>query len=225
VEAVLADDIISREDALAQGLRFYFTGTPCKHGHLSPRYVSSKNCAACLDARYRSDRQGWIDRVRVWQIENKEHRSAYEKAYWAQRPEAVKAIRKRHYEAYRQQESERNRIYKSINRAKIAATDRKWRSANPEKRHVYACNRRARFRLAEGRHTAEDIVRIYQAQAGKCAYCKIRLGRKYHVDHIVALTKGGSNWPRNIQLLCGPCNIRKRDHDPLDYARSRGLLL
>ena len=138
---------------------------------------------------------------------------------------AVKAIRKRHYEAYRQQESERNRIYKSINRAKIAATDRKWRSANPEKRHVYACNRRARFRLAEGRHTAEDIVRIYQAQAGKCAYCKIRLGRKYHVDHIVALTKGGSNWPRNIQLLCGPCNIRKRDHDPLDYARSRGLLL
>jgi hypothetical protein len=40
-------DIISRKDALAQGLKHYFTGKPCKHGHTAPRFVSTRNCSAC----------------------------------------------------------------------------------------------------------------------------------------------------------------------------------
>ena len=39
--------IISRDDTKAQGLMFYFTGKPCKHGHIDKRYVSSKCCVAC----------------------------------------------------------------------------------------------------------------------------------------------------------------------------------
>lgn len=40
-------EIISRKDALAQGLKFYFTGEPCKHDHLVERYVSGRNCCEC----------------------------------------------------------------------------------------------------------------------------------------------------------------------------------
>ena len=39
---------ITRRDAHAQGLRTYYTGRPCKHGHDSPRYVSTGGCKACL---------------------------------------------------------------------------------------------------------------------------------------------------------------------------------
>jgi 5-methylcytosine-specific restriction protein A len=32
------------------------------------------------------------------------------------------------------------------------------------------------------------------------------------VDHIKAIRSGGSNEPENLQTLCKPCNVRKRDH-------------
>ena len=39
--------IISREEAREQGLKRYFTGKPCKHGHISERYTASSNCDSC----------------------------------------------------------------------------------------------------------------------------------------------------------------------------------
>lgn len=38
---------ITREDALAAGLRRYFTGLRCARRHLCERYVSSGNCVRC----------------------------------------------------------------------------------------------------------------------------------------------------------------------------------
>ena len=39
--------IISREEAKNQGLKRYFTGEPCKNGHISERWVTQKNCIQC----------------------------------------------------------------------------------------------------------------------------------------------------------------------------------
>src|SRR6476620_6149610 len=40
---------ISRETAVQLGLKRYFTGVPCKNGHISERYAHSTNnaCIAC----------------------------------------------------------------------------------------------------------------------------------------------------------------------------------
>ena len=40
-------DIISKKDALAQGLTHYFTGKPCKRGHDSKRFASNGKCCEC----------------------------------------------------------------------------------------------------------------------------------------------------------------------------------
>lgn len=40
-------DIIARKDALAQGLTHYFTGKPCKRGHVGARYTKTANCVEC----------------------------------------------------------------------------------------------------------------------------------------------------------------------------------
>jgi hypothetical protein len=39
--------MISRQEALAQGLTRYFNGVPCKHGHVSERFVSNSGCSQC----------------------------------------------------------------------------------------------------------------------------------------------------------------------------------
>lgn len=40
-------DIITRDKAKELGLRLYFTGKPCKHGHVCDRYVGGKWCVEC----------------------------------------------------------------------------------------------------------------------------------------------------------------------------------
>jgi hypothetical protein len=39
--------IICRDEARALGLKRYFTGAPCKRGHVAERYVSSCRCMEC----------------------------------------------------------------------------------------------------------------------------------------------------------------------------------
>jgi hypothetical protein len=41
-------DIITRKEALAQGLTHYFTGKPCKRGHIGARYTKTSNCVECV---------------------------------------------------------------------------------------------------------------------------------------------------------------------------------
>jgi hypothetical protein len=42
---------ISRNDAQARGLRKFFTGKPCKNGHIAERYVQNGTCVQCLNRR------------------------------------------------------------------------------------------------------------------------------------------------------------------------------
>ena len=63
----------SREDAKARGLDRYFTGSPCKHGHIAPRYVSTTNCVVCQTERARRNgawrarplRETYLEKVRT----------------------------------------------------------------------------------------------------------------------------------------------------------------
>lgn len=124
------------------------------------------------------------------------------------------------------------------NRDKRLATTAKWRDENreytrecardysrrfPEKGRANAKNRRARLLGADGQFTADDIAHITKRQNGKCACCK--KSRKLTVDHIQPLSKRGSNWPANLQMLCRPCNSRKGNRDPVRHMQSLGLLI
>ena len=48
--------VVSREQAIKNGLSVYFTGKSCKHGHTDKRYTSTGHCLECLRLRALNDR-------------------------------------------------------------------------------------------------------------------------------------------------------------------------
>ncbi len=87
--------------------------------------------------------------------------------------------------------------------------------------------RRALKAKSGGSFTSVQIDALYARQKDRCAEpsCRVALNGKFHRDHRVPLILGGSNGIRNIQLLCAPCNRRKRAKSPEVWARENGRLI
>lgn len=59
----------------------------------------------------------------------------------------------------------------------------------------------------------KDVLRdVWQRDGGKCVECGSNENLEY--DHIIAVSRGGANTVRNLQLLCQPCNRKKSDREP-----------
>lgn len=107
-------------------------------------------------------------------------------------------------------------------RAASAARLRRYRAANPDKVREWRHDRRFKkgSRLPRG-----TVKAIGNAQRWRCAVCAVSLKKGYHLDHIQPLARDGKHIPRNLQLLCGPCNLQKNAKDPIDFMREKGRLL
>lgn len=206
---------MERREAKANGLKRYFTGRPCSRGHIVERATASGRCVKCnkvICSEWASENQKWLNTYHVeWY-----HRDPDDRRRKINKRRENPEVRKKHNETNAEWRASRP-DYMS-----------EWKTNNPEKHKANDLNYLSRKKGAEGRHTGEDIERIYEEQSGRCVYCNKKLGRKYQVDHIMPLARGGTNWPDNIQLLCrktkGACNQRKHARDPVEFARSLGLI-
>lgn len=97
------------------------------------------------------------------------------------------------------------------NRASANERGKRWQVNHPEQTRAYVLNRLARKKNAMGKHTHKDIEAIYEAQEGRCFYCGITLHGDYHVDHVIPLSRGGTNWPDNLVCACVACNCSKNN--------------
>lgn len=69
---------------------------------------------------------------------------------------------------------------------------------------------KARKKKAEGIHTLKEWATVKQKYNFTCVWCKKSEPEiKLTEDHIIPLSKGGSNYIENIQPLCGLCNSKK----------------
>jgi 5-methylcytosine-specific restriction endonuclease McrA len=165
---------------------------------------------------------------------------AYRAAYYAAHKQEHNTYSSRWYRANRQKAQandaaryRRNRqnvlahlreVYQANPRA-VKARVAAWRRANPDQYRAQVHTRRARKAAAGGKLSADIVARLFVLQRGRCACCGKRLGKKFHLDHIVSLARGGSNTDDNVQLLTQRCNNQKHAKDPIDFMRSRGKLL
>lgn len=206
----------SYEDAIALGLKRYFTGQPCKRGHIYFRNLKN-HCIKCKNAleKVRVSHGPVRDKLFQYRRENKDVLRLKSKERYRKNPEPYKLRAKKWVALNPDAATESARKRQTV-----------YRSKNREKSHINRRKQRARKLQNGGTHTPADIVAIFVSQRGKCGYCKKKVTMEgKHVDHIVPLIRGGSNDRRNLQILCPRCNLRKNAKDPIDYARAQGMLL
>lgn len=120
-------------------------------------------------------------------------------------------------------DSQRHGHYLPRCKACCAEAGREWRQKNHGKGTMSWRRRRAREFNAKGKHTHEDIERLYKKQRALCPYrtlnprCKKSLENGYHVDHIIPISRNGHDDPSNLQLLCPHCNISKNNKTHKEY--------
>ena len=78
-------------------------------------------------------------------------------------------------------------------------------------------------------HTPTQLRSIYNKTKGHCAYCGKKLSfinyanyehrLVWEIDHSIAKAKGGTNYFRNLQPSCVPCNRTKGKTSGTNYKR------
>lgn len=192
-------DVITRKQALSQVLKRYFTGQPCKRGHLSERYVNKSVCVACDNERPRPPDRAERDRQR--HIQNAEKNRLRAKNWRLDNPDRFRKAR----DAWAQKNGDH------LRGLKVAQNHRR--------------RARARGNMSQERGPV-DTDSLLASQRHRCAYCRTSLtGKKWHIDHIHPLARGGANDRKNLQICCVSCNLSKGARDPIDYARGLGMLI
>lgn len=198
-------------------------------------------CKSCAKAKAKQ----WIvdnpDRVKArnkrYYQENAERMRAKTKKWYQENTERARATIKNHYQENKESYRASNRKWVTTNpeRAKEIQQSfnerrpdrrreiaRQYNKRNPEKMRQIRHKRWAIEHSAEGHFTAADITQLYEEQCGRCAYCGITLHGEYHVDHIIPLSRNGTNWPDNLALACQLCNLSKNNHLLHEWEAIRG---
>jgi len=171
-------------------------------------------CEKAYNREYRAkNRAKLLEESRKYHAANREKIKAGQRDHYRRNTDKVKAKSLEYYAKNREVGKLKRRAYHAKNAIAGRKRSAAWKAKNPERAkelsRVACLNRHVRSRAAEGRHTAEDIKTLYEKQNGLCIVCRTSLSEGYEVDHMNPLSRGGSNWPDNLQLLCAPCNQRK----------------
>lgn len=198
--------VISRKNAEKLGLYKYFTGEPCKRGHVEFRYTNNTTCYGCVTTDEYVAAQSARAKAKYWE----DPAAAIAKSIAGRDPEKhaayVKKWREENHERYKR--VERERIERDIEGYKLRA-------------RAHASKRRAQKR---GGMSVPEFVEWTKAQKKICYWCSRKCEKNYHVDHYHPLAKGGAHVASNLVMACAECNQTKSAKDPYLFAKTKGRL-
>jgi len=173
----------TRAEAVAAGLTTYFTGKPCKHGHIASRRVENRCCEECGRIRNREHIRG-----------NPEANRARSKRWKAANPKKAALMRRADYE----KNGDRYRA-----RARRWAIEMKERHRSNVKAYKARKTRQMPLWVDQ-----RDIDAFYASAIAKTELT----GIPHHVDHIVPLggkQVSGLHVPWNLRVITAAENLAK----------------
>jgi hypothetical protein len=188
----------SQEEAKLLGERFFFTGKPCKRGHVTERYVSTNTCVQChAEAALRwktNNPEKRRKNLDAWKKRNKNKHESYVKKAKAKNPQQ--------YNKYSADWVRRN----PEKRKQVSAS---YTKRNLDKALARTNARRARLiKACPPWSDLKAIQKLYEDRKQR----SLDTGVTYHVDHIVPLhgkTVCGLHVPQNLRLIPATENFRK----------------
>lgn len=195
---------IKRAEALALGLTRYFSGQPCKYGHLVERKTANKACVDCarIKDKHRAPRDPELKRetFKAWYKKNREVQLV-----------KSKARSKLWYQANKERRALKAKEWEMNNKEKRLASRRIYWVENP---HVNA-NIKARRRARQLKATPSWLTQEHWQQIKEVYKSAKALNGTFEVDHIIPLqgeTVCGLHVPWNLQVLDRFSNRQKRNN-------------
>src|SRR6266702_829361 len=191
------------------------------------------------DFFHRCSRGGFNTRCKVcrnW--ENKIFRDAhpgYRKGYYQEHQESIiqrnrrypsrKSYHASYYQANRNQLLTQTKAYKEEHPETVRAGRMHYQQTERGKERHAASehSRRARKRSTGGSYTPQEIEVQYKRQKGKCHYCRNKMAT-YHIEHVIPISRGGTNDSSNIVLACPTCNMSKGNKLPHEWPQGGRLM-
>ena len=194
---------VSREFATVHGLKRYFTGIPCRRGHLAERFINSGRCIECN-----------IILCSEWSAKNTELKAAADKKYNADNRESIRATKHEYYKKHRETIIARA-VKDAFDRPK-AAKQRKqdWKTRNPQSVNFDAALRRARKKQAVPNWFSELDEFVWR-EAAHLSVLRAKLtGMQWDCDHMIPIRGRGAcglHIAANCQVIPGHLNRFKNN--------------
>lgn len=157
---------------------------------------------------------------------NKDAIDARNKEWAEKHPERVKEIKRAYIERDPERRRKQAREYPHRHPERTKERARLGRRNYPATARRSYTEYRKRKMNAEGTYTNQDVRNLFEDQEERCFFCGIRISwnipADYHIDHLMPLNRGGSNWPDNLVLACGSCNSSRQDRTVEEWQKVRG---
>lgn len=160
-----------------------------------------------------------------WRAKNPDYNKTYLKKWREKNPTYMEdwkkdnTERKAYMKAYQREWYLKNRKrlaaeqkirYAKLDREKVNAYHRKWQKAR------YAADPAGELLKVHARRTKTTGIKINKTEIHNwesrvCGICSLLIEDKFHIDHIIPLSRGGLHEATNLQLAHPICNWRKNN--------------
>jgi len=144
--------------------------------------------------------------------------------YYEAHVEQTRDRHRKYYEAHREQVREKNCRYRVEHAEEARGSVRRYKGTDRGKAVIVANSLNRRMRLNGISMNADTVVELKAEYGGICPYCNEHI-IKGHIDHIVAVAKGGTNDRSNLVWVCKHCNLQKHDMTVLQFMLYRSNAL
>lgn len=188
--------------------------------YVEANYERLKENWASYRESHRETQREWAKKHYVTHVDQIKEKT---RDYWHRNRDSRLTKQGQYYRRNRENILAHNKQYQESRKEFYALYKRQWHQQNKartaEGRRVIAENYRAKKRGNGGRYTIAQWRAICTHYGSICLCCRQR--KPLTADHIVPVSKGGSNMITNLQPLCFPCNRRKHCRDT-DYRPDKG---
>ena len=160
-----------------------------------------------------ANRDKWKASGVAWRKANREKHLKNSAEWRKNNPERAKAGRRSWKMANPEKVKATTVAWRKENRQRLKSYSRNYRSKNKDIFRAQTQLRRARKLSASIGPSAPIVSWAKSLRKSKqviCYWCGLRVtGKKAHMDHIIALAKGGSHSIENLCISCSTCNQSK----------------